>query len=185
MNDFKGITKLIKDLPEGWIVMLETIPESMLDLSLLIIKYLLDNKDYFGIIVSTSRPQKNLFQLYKQKNININRLFILDCVSKSQTLNLEDSGNVLYLESVSDLTNISLAITEIMEQVQENKFVFFDSVNTMLIHNKPEVFARFIHGILTRLRINGINGLLISLANETDKEVRAEIAQLCDRVVKI
>jgi hypothetical protein len=55
----------------------------------------------------------------------------------------------------------------------------------MLIHNKPEVFAQFIHGILTKLRIGGINGLLISLENETNKEVHAEIAQLCDRIVKI
>lgn len=55
----------------------------------------------------------------------------------------------------------------------------------MLIHNEPYVFARFIHSILTRMRINGIGGLLISISDRTNREIRAEIAQLCDKVIKI
>ena len=34
------------------------------------------------------------------------------------------------------------------------------------------------------MRIKGIGGILISLEGDTNKEVRAEIAQLCDRVIK-
>ncbi len=55
----------------------------------------------------------------------------------------------------------------------------------MLIHNKPDVLARFIHSILTKMRANGISGLLISLENDTNREVRAETAQLCDKVIKV
>lgn len=39
--------------------------------------------------------------------------------------------------------------------------------------------------IITKMRANGISGLLISLENETNREVRAEIAQLCDKVIKV
>ena len=63
--------------------------------------------------------------------------------------------------------------------------VFIDSITTMLIHNKPYVFARFIHSVLTRMRVHEIGGLLISLEDQTSREVRAEIAQLCDKVIKI
>jgi len=35
------------------------------------------------------------------------------------------------------------------------------------------------------MRINGVGGLLISLTDKTNREVRAEIAQLCDKVIKI
>ena len=55
----------------------------------------------------------------------------------------------------------------------------------MLIYNQPDIFARFVHSILTEMRINGANGLLISLEGETNKEVSAEIAQLCDKVIKV
>jgi len=185
MNDIEKISKELNNLPEGWIVMLETSPEKMLEVSLSTIKFLSDEKNYIGIIVSASRPQKNLIQLYEQKNIDTKKILVLDCISKSQSLDLEEASNVLYLESVSSLTNISLAITASIQRIPGNKFVFIDSINSMLIHNKPEVFAQFIHGILTKLRIVGVNGLLISLENETNKEIHAEIAQLCDRIVKI
>jgi hypothetical protein len=63
--------------------------------------------------------------------------------------------------------------------------LFIDSITTMLIHNKPHVFARFIHSVLTKMRLNGTGGLLISLKDKTSREVRAEIAQLCDKVTKM
>ncbi len=92
---------------------------------------------------------------------------------------------VLHLENASSLTEISLAINNVIGKIKNKKFVFVDSITTMLIHNKPELFARFVHSILTKMRVNKINGFLVSLENETNKEVRAEIAQLCDKVVKV
>ena len=55
----------------------------------------------------------------------------------------------------------------------------------MLIHNNHSVFARFIHSILTKMRINGVGGVLVSLQDYSNKEIRSDIAQLCDKVIKI
>jgi hypothetical protein len=178
-------TKEFDDLPAGWIVLLETSAEKALEISLSTIRYLIDKKQYIGIVVSASRPYKNITQLYQQKGIDTNKILIIDCLSKSQSINLEDAGNVLYLDAVSDLTSISLAVKGSMEKIQGNKFVFIDSITSMLIHNEPTVFARFIHGVLTKMRISGTSGLLISLERETDKDIRAEIAQLCDKIVRL
>lgn len=178
------IEKEFDDLPDGWIILLETSAEKALEVSLRALQYLISKKNYIGIVLSASRPYKNLLQLYGKKGIDTNRILFLDCISKSQSLDVEQKGNVLYLEAVSDLTSISLALKGSMEKIQGEKFVYIDSITTMLIHNKPEVFARFIHAILTKMRIHGISGLLFSLEDETDKEIRAEIAQLCDRIVK-
>ena len=121
----------------------------------------------------------------KNSNIDVKKVFLLDCVCKSQAIEAQDSENVLHLENVSALTNIAISINKTTEKLKGNRFIFIDSITTMLIHNKPDVFARFTHSILTKMRIDGLNGLLISLENETNKEVRAEIAQLCDKVIKI
>ncbi|HDM67170.1 MAG TPA: hypothetical protein ENG62_02150 [Thermoplasmatales archaeon] len=179
------IEKEFDGLPEGWIVLLETSAERSLEVSLAALQYLINNKEYIGIVLSASRPYKNLVQLYENKGIDTSRILFLDCISKSQSLDIDQAGNVIYLDSVSDLTNISLALKGSMEKIPGDKFVYIDSITTMLIHNTPEMFARFIHGVLTKMRIQGISGLLISLENETDKEIRAEIAQLCDRIVKL
>jgi len=180
-----NIEKEFSDLPNGWIVLLETSAEQALQLSLSTIKYLIDKKNYVGIVVSASRPYKNLAQLYDNKNIDTSRILFIDSISKSQSVGLEEAGNVLYLDSVSDLTGISLAVKGSMDKIQGDKFIFIDSITSMLIHNEPSIFARFVHGILTKMRISGTSGLLISLEKETDKEIRAEIAQLCDKIVRI
>jgi hypothetical protein len=178
------IEEALKKLPAGWIVLLETNAEKALEVSLAAVKALTD-QDYHAIIISANRPYLNLSRLYTASGIDASKIFVIDCISKTQTPLLETSANVTYLDGVSYLTDISIAITEAIAKVQGTKFIFIDSVTTMLIHNPPDVFTRFIHYTLTKLRVNEVSGLLISLEDGTDREIRAEIAQLCDKVIKI
>ena len=55
----------------------------------------------------------------------------------------------------------------------------------MLIHNKPKVLAIFIHSILVKMRLKNMSGILISIEEETNKEILAELTQSCDKVIKI
>lgn len=184
MIDAKKLEAELMNLPEGWIVLLETSAENALEAGLAAIKILTD-KNYYFIVISASRPCSNLLSLYEKNSIDSGKITVIDCVCKSQNLNVKDSSNVLHLESVSALNDISISIGKIIGKIKGNKFICIDSVTTMLIHNKPDVFARFIHSVLTKMRINEISGLLLSLESETNKEVRAEIAQLCDKIIRI
>ena len=172
------------DLSDGLIMLVETSAENALQISLDSLHYLINTQDYLGIIVSASRPYTNLIQLYQKHQIDTSRILFIDSISKSEHIDIEDVGNVVFLDSVSDLTGLSLAIKGSMEKIQEKKFIFIDSISSLLIHNEPSLFARFIHGILTKMRIHQTSGLLISIEQQTDKEIRAEIAQLCDRIIK-
>lgn len=182
--ELQQVDTTLSDMPEGWIVLLETNVDSSLDLSVSTIKNLTE-KDYIGIVVSASRPYNNLIKMYESKGIDLDKLFVLDCVSKELNKGITAEGNVLFLQNVSSLTEISIAINKSITAIPAKKFIFIDSITTMLIHNDPSVYVRFIHSILTKLRIHGVNGLMISLKGETNKEVRAEISQLCDKVVSV
>ncbi|KUO41481.1 MAG: hypothetical protein AVW06_01240 [Hadesarchaea archaeon DG-33-1] len=184
MINVKKIEKELTSLPEGWIGLLETSTEKAMKVNLATLKILTD-KNYNGIVLSASRPYSNLVSLYKNNDINIKKIWVIDCISKSQGSKLGEDDNVLYLENVSALTNISISINECIKKIKGKKFIFIDSITTMLIYNKPSIYAKFIHNILTRMRITGISDLLICLEEGTDKEVRAEIAQLCDKVIRI
>ena len=109
----------------------------------------------------------------------------MDCVCKDPPASVKALANVIHLGDVSALTSISLAITKSIKNIPSKKFIFIDSISSMLIHNQPVIFGRFIHSILTKLRVLGVGCILLSLEVETDKMVRAEIAQLCDKVVKV
>lgn len=183
MVDTEKLAEDLSKISDGLIVLLETSADQSFETSLASVEFLVKKNDN-GIIVSASRPYSNIMSIYKSKNIDTDKIFIIDLVSKSQDAAVE-AYNVKYLDNVSALTNISLAINDCIKTLPGKKFVFIDSITTMLIHNEPYVFARFIHSILTRMRLNGIEGLLISLEDRTNREVRAEIAQLCDKVIKI
>ncbi len=184
MIDAKQIEGELSSLMDGWAVVLETSAENALEAGLVSIK-ILTGKGYNGIVLSASRPYANLLTLYRNNGIDTERILFMDCITKSQSSTPPQAGNVMYLDGLSALTNISISIDKAIKQTVGNKFIFIDSLTTLLIYNEPGVFARFIHSILTKTRINGVNSLLIYLESETNREVRAEITQLCDRVIKV
>lgn len=184
MIDTKLIAKELNNLDEGTIVLIETTTEKILEVNLAVVKWL-SGKKYTQIILSTSRPCHNLISLYKKNNIDISKIIILCALCQEKDKNKPENRNVIHLSSSSSLTEISLSLSKGMESIKDKKIIFIDSINTLLIHNKPDTLVKFIHSVLTKMRINEVSGLLISLETETNHEVRAEIAQLCDKVMKV
>jgi len=182
--DTKKLAKEFNNLGEGAIVLIETSAEKILEVHLTAVKWLSDKK-YTQIVLSTSRPCKNLLDLYKKNNIDTSKIIILCTVCQEKEKNKQENSKVIHISSCASLTEISLSLSKGMESIKDKKFIFIDSINTMLIHNEPKMLARFIHSILTKMRTNNVSGLLISLEVDTDKEVRAEIAQLCDKIIKV
>lgn len=183
MDDIKRLEEELKGLPDDCIILLETIAEKAFEIGTASLRFFADRHDK-GIIISANRPYANLVNIYKKNDIDTSKMFFVDCISKNQNAEI-DANNVAFMENVSALTDISLSINEHISKVNGKKFLFLDSIPTMLIHNKPYVFARFVHHILTKMRLNGVGGIFISLQDKTNREIRAEIAQLCDKVIKI
>ncbi len=183
MNE-ESLTEELSGVPEGQIILLETNAEHSLDVSLSAMRIITRNKKATAIILSASRPCTNLLMLYQKNNIPIDHLLILDCICKTPPVSAKALTNIIHLGDVSALTSISLAVTESLKKITGSRLVVIDSINTMLIHNQPSIFGKFIHGLLTRMRLVGAGGILLSLEAETDKMIRAEIAQLCDKVIK-
>ena len=178
------IEEEIRKLPEGWIMLLETTAENSMTVSLTALK-MLSERGYSGIIISASRPYSNLLSVYKQSGIETRNFYFVDCISRTFVSSTEKNDHVAYVDNVASLTDLSMAVNNMMEEVPGKKFIFIDSITTMLIHNKPEVFVKFLHSILTKMRVHMITGLLVSLEVEIDKSIKAEITQLCDKVIKL
>lgn len=183
MVDINNLEEELRGIPNDYIILVETSAENAFEVALAVVRFLTKKNDY-GIIVSANRPYTTLLNIYRRNNIDISKVFIVDLISKNLNEDFK-TENVMFIDNVSSLTDISLSVNEHMKKLNGKKFVFFDSLTTMLIHNEPYVFARFIHSILTRMRLNGVGGVLISLIDSSNHDIRAEIAQLCDRVIKV
>jgi KaiC/GvpD/RAD55 family RecA-like ATPase len=181
--DKKKLEKELKGLKEE-IVLLEVSSESVVEASLTILKYLTDNGQ-IGIIVSASRPYNSLFDLYKKHKINTKSLMIIDAISHKQGLKTEEVENVFFVENIKSLTTIAIMIKESLEKIKKQKFVFIDSVTTMLIYNNPEVYMRFLHSTLSEMRNQGVGGILIFIESEANEKIKMQLKTICDKVITL
>lgn len=174
----------IKSLKEGFVIFVEADADKLLNTNMTILKELINNK-YNIILVLSSRPCTNLDEIFSKNKIKTDNILILDTVCRSQKSKVPEKENVIHLQSHSDLTNMEISISEALNRLKGNKIVIFESINSMLIHNNPGILAKYIHSILTRVRINNSNCILMSIKNDTNKQIRAELAQLCDKIITI
>jgi hypothetical protein len=184
MIDTKKLAKELKSCSEENIFLVETSASKLLEVHLAVVKWFIEKK-HMLFILSASRPCKNLLNLYNENSIDTNKIIVLCTVCQEKEEHKHVNNNVIHLSSSSSLTEISFSLNKCIESIKGKKFIFIDSIDTLLIHNEPNTLAIFIHSILTKMRTNNVSGLLISLKSETNKEVRAEIVQLCDKVIKI
>ena len=62
----------------------------------------------------------------------------------------------------------------------KDKFLFFDSLNTLLIYNEIQTVIKFIHFLASKMRVWKVKGIIISLEKKADEELINELSQFCD-----
>lgn len=181
MIDAALIEKSINKLGKGWIALLEVPAESLTEAEIISLKALID-KDLFCIVLSTTKPYGSLITFYSGLSIDTGKISVIDCISGTAKPNEE--GKVWYMDGPHALTQISIAVAGAISSSGENKAVFVDALTSFLMHNKPEVLARFVHSLVTKSRVSGASCLLLAVEDMMSRETRAEIVQLCDKVIK-
>src|SRR3989344_2772727 len=111
MIDKKKLAKEFNNLEKWAIVLIETTASKILEVHLAAVKWLSDKK-YTQIILSASRPCKNLLNLYKKNNIDTNKIIILCAVCQEKEKKEQENNNVIHLLSSSSLTEISLSLSK-------------------------------------------------------------------------
>ena len=85
-----ALAQELKNQPQNWAILLETRAENALDFGLEAIKFLTD-KNYKILVLSATRPYPNLINLYKKKRIDVKKISVLDCISKTDNTKLEEN----------------------------------------------------------------------------------------------
>ena len=80
---------------------------------------------------------------------------------------------------------MSVAMDQAIKSLQGDKFLIFDSLNTLLIFNKPATVARFIHFLTGKMREWKIKGVIITLVKETEPALLDELTQFSDARVDL
>ena len=175
--------KKFEELPEKYVAMLVT-KQGKYDL---VIANLVKNfckKNKGGIIITINKSGRDLLKLFEKNKIDSSKLFIIDAVSKEQTPTTK-AGNIAYLDSPKDLTEIEATAIEFAEKLpKEKRFLIFDSLSTLLIYNADRTVEKFVHSMAEKLRSLGFQAVF-TIMDETKPEIMNVLSQFCDKVIKL
>lgn len=175
----------LKELSGHSTVLVICSAQKMIDGTVDVISELLKTHDA-GVFITVNQPYKAIDRILRERRIETDKLFFVDCITKTATEKAEKADNCLYISSPSALTEIGIAITEALEKLRgENKFVFIDSLGTFLIYNSSGSISKFSHFLITKISILGVDGIFMFVEKEMDEKLIAELESFSQKTIKL
>jgi archaellum biogenesis ATPase FlaH len=183
----KGLKQFIKSLEPRTIILFIIDAKKYHKIHPKVLKLIIEEKCFAGIYITINKPYNTLIKYLKENGIDTKNIFFIDAISRVVGGTIKMTKDCLYIPSPTQLTDLAIAMTQALESMKhkENKFIFLDSLSTLLIYNSFEVAAKFVHFIITRLRLFGLVGLIISIEKQIDERMLNILIEMCDRVVEV
>jgi archaellum biogenesis ATPase FlaH len=140
-----------------------------------------------GIYVTVNRPFDSLNELLQKHKIKTKNIFFIDVITLTVVGEAKDVPNCLFINSPNSLTELGVALGEAFKAMPEKKdrFIFFDSLSTLLIYNQSKSVTKFAHFLTGKMRQWKIKGVLISLQKNVDEKLIAQVSQFCDKIIEV
>lgn len=178
INEFVG-------LDDDSIITLITDTDSYYSTILSTIDYMINNRKMGGIYITSTRPASTIMEQLNSLEIDFEDLFFVDCISYlvGGTGKLDRTS---FVESPTMMESIMLKADWLLKGVQnERKFIFFDSINTLSIYNEHKILSEFIHIFTNSLRMKEVFLILLSVKEQTPKELDSLLKITCDETIEI
>lgn len=89
--------------------------------------------------------------------------------------------NVIFAESPSALTTISISITQLSEKIKSDRILMIDSLSTFLVYNDVDTLARFVSTIIVKNDSKSI----IFTPKEKDKTLIEKVGPFFDKIIEL
>ena len=171
--------KEVKNLHD-YIVLVTVNPNIYQKSNLEILKLLVSEQKIPGVYVTLNKPFDVMRRLLKQNKIDARLIIFIDGITKVSE-NKKRVKNCLFIGSPEKLSDISVAMDQAVKALPtKEKFIFFDSINTLGVFNKPGTVARFVYFLASKIREWKIKGIIISIKKGSDESLINELVQFCD-----
>jgi len=183
MGSIDDFDKEVKDLKE-FIALATVSAEEYQKTNIQLVKHLTQKKNIPGVYVTLNKPFEVMKSTLEKGGVDTRMIIFIDAVTETSEKNVSKTKNCLFIGNPENLSDISMAMDQAVRALPGNdKFLFFDSLSTLLVYNNVGTVARFIHFLAGKMRAWKVKGIIISLERESDKELIEELSQFCDVVI--
>ena len=169
---FKKEVKSLKD----YILLITVDAKSYQKTAIDIVKFLAE-QNIPGVYVTLNKPYEIIQRALANSGVDTRLIIFIDAASRTDSKKIE---NCLYIGSPEKLSDLSVAMDQAVKALPSDKFIIFDSLNTLAIFNKPATMARFVHFLTVKMREWKVKGIIITLEKETEPALLDELTQFSD-----
>lgn len=137
------LTKFLKKLTfskRTRVYFLKNIAEMHNTINLAFLQLLTNKLKLRGIYITLNKPQPALLVDLKRRNIDLKKIYVIDCISGKQKKNTE---NCVFVKNPASLFELSHQLSEI-KKTGKYQFVFIDSITTLLMHYPEQEVINFL-----------------------------------------
>lgn len=134
------------------------------------------------IYVCLNKPVTSIKKDLEKRGVNTDKFYFIDCVTASVS-KVKNAKNILYTSSPEDLTGLDIAIDHFLEKIFEKKYLFIESLRTLLIYNSENVIERFITRLIAKTEKLGADVAVVMVKGRNFELVESIIPSF-DKVKK-
>ncbi|MBT4870185.1 MAG: hypothetical protein HON47_01270 [Candidatus Diapherotrites archaeon] len=150
-----------------------------------VIKELTTKNGIPGVYVTLNKPYKTIKKKFDENGVNTKMLIFIDAIS-AEAGKVEKEAGCVYVQTPKSLSDMSIAIGEAVKAIpSERKFVFFDSLTTLLVYNKAHSVLRFTHFLTNKMRSWDVDGVILSLDSDINSDIFQQIVLFADNTVNL
>jgi len=180
------IAKELEDIPPGSAITIDMKIDSYFDFIRATLDLFATRKDLDCIYVTSTIPSESILNALSVLEVDIDRVYFVDCISHSMMGKTSQSDHVIFVESATMLENIMLKVQYLMKRSKrENKLVIIDSVNTLAIHNNTKILSEFFHILLNNLRSKDAYIFILNMEGQGSEDLDSMMNLVADDKFRI
>lgn len=142
------------------------------------------NQDYLVIIIAVTLPYAIARRNLSQRGVDMARIHFIDTLTKySLGPHVTAEPQCMFLPNPSDITNLGIAITETLRKIPDGKrCVVLDDISTLLLYSPSGTVLKFLHFMVTKLRLLEVEGIFFSVDHALAPQVISQMETLMDKI---
>jgi len=146
------------------------------------------------ILTCTGNMAEEEHKRFEQLGMNVSEfeekglLRYIDFYSRTTGLQYEEKPYIKRISSIMDLTGYNVAIRDLIAEFWRQEIpmrMIFDSVSTLLLYNKFNTVARFLHALLGRLKSVGVISLYLVEEGAHEKDEITTLIAMMDGLIEM
>lgn len=186
MSISSDISDRLESLPEASAIAMAMNVDHYID----VIRGVLDNflvkHDLIGVYITSTIPSMSIINVLRALDIDISRIYFVDCISHIMMGSTEKHQNAFFVESPTMLENIMLKVEFLMRKTKgKDKLVLLDSINSLAIHNNVKILSEFLHILVNNLRSKNARTVILNVGEQGSEEINNMMGLVCDDIMVV